>query len=248
MKTTSKTKPMIPPLSERSRVFPSGVNAAAALKLPPEVIKLARIRGVPCFHASNRVHEGPLVEFILEWLVELYTPLPDEIRESIEFDYTLAEVLEAGPIYETTFSNNQFQVMRLLWGDKSAIKARDKRLKELRKVAIVGVSALFEFRIATESKEVSPYAHASLSSLDEWDLTHDPFASIGADKLSFWAVSEKSVDLKRNEIFEWNMEWVPIDHTNNFPPCLIKPGGNMRGSMPPTRKPELIDWVGLLGE
>ena len=71
MKTT-KAKPMIQPLSKRLRVFPSGFNAAASLNLPAEVIKLARIRGVPCFHASNRVHEGPLLEFIIEQLIEYF--------------------------------------------------------------------------------------------------------------------------------------------------------------------------------
>jgi hypothetical protein len=246
MKTT-KTKPAIQPVSERSRVFPSGATAAAALNLPPEVIKLARVRGVPCFHASNRVNEGPLIEFILEWLVELYTPLSDARIDTFDYDSALAEVLESGPIYENTFSNRQFQVMRLLWGDKSALEAKDKRTGELRKVAPVIVSALYEFQIATESKAVSPYSHAYLSCLDEWDMNRDPFASIGVDKLAFWTVGERWIDLKRKEIYD-GCDWVEIDHTNNFPPCLITPDGEMPGSMPPTRKPEYVDWVGLLGK
>lgn len=245
MPTTTKTKSVIPPLSERSRVFPSGANAAASLNIPAEVMKLARVRGVPCFHASNRVHEGPLLEFILERLVECFPPLPEETIETIEFDYVLAEVLEAGPTYENTFTNYQFQVMRLLRGDKSAIKAKDKRLKELRKVAAVAVPAVLTFRDAT--KAVSPYAHALLEGLEEWNLTRDPFASIGVDKLAFWTIGERWIDEKRGEIFTGN-KWEPIDHTNNFPPCLIKPDGNMPGSMPPLRKPEYIEWVGLLGE
>jgi hypothetical protein len=238
---------MIQSLSDRSRVFPSGANAAASLKLPPEVIKLARLRGVPCFHASNRVHEGPLIEFVLEWLVEIYTPLPDASLDTFDYDNGLAEVLESGPIYETTFSNNQFQIMRLLWGDESAAKAKDKRMAELRKVAPVIVSALYEFQIATESEAVSPYAQASLSCLHEWDMSRDPFASIGVDKLAFWTVGERWIDLKRKEIYD-GCDWVEIDHTNNFPPCLITPDGEMPGSMPPTRKSEYLDWVKLLGK
>lgn len=247
MTTTTKTKPVIPQLSKRSRVFPSGANAAASLNIPPEVIKLARLRGAPCFHASNRVHERPLIEFILERLIECFPPLPEETRETIEFDYTLAEVLDAGPIYENTYSNHQFQVMRLLWGDKSATKARDKRLKELRKVATVAVPAVLAFRDATKAKAASSCTYAGLNCLGEWELSSDPFTLIGVDKLDFWTTREDGIDRKRNEI--WNgIGWESIDHTNNFPPCLIKPDGTSFGMMPPTRKAEQIDWVSLLGE
>ena len=243
MKTESKI--VTPPLSERTSVFPSSSNAAASLKLPVEVFKLARVRGVPCFHASNRVHEAPFIEFVLERLLEYFPPLPEETREIIEFDYTLAEVLEMGPIYENTFSNEQFQIMRLLWGDKSAIKARDKRLKELRKVAAVAVPAVSTFRDATKAKAVSPYVSAGLTSLDEWDITCDPFISLGADKLAFWSINERFIDMKRREIYDCE-KWVPIDHTNDFPPCLIKPKGKMLGDMPPIRKVTLIDWQSLV--
>lgn len=244
--TTTKPK-STPPLSERNRVFSSGTTAAAALGIPPEVIKLARIRGADCFHASNRVYEKALLEFIIEEVIDYCCPVPAKISESEGFNYTVAEVIAAGPIYENDYSNGDFQVMRLIWGDESATKARDKRMKALRNVARVIVPALFSFREATEGKTVSPYAHAELAYLEEWNMSLAPLASLGADKLAFWTVGERFIDRSRKEIFD-GCDWVLINHDNDIPPCLVAAEGYCPGLSRPTRKAKTIDWIELLGE
>jgi len=195
---TTKTKPLITPaLSKRNRTFSSSRTAAAALELPPELFRLARVRGCDAaFDASNRVRERPFVEWLLIYLHDRHEVLPpvDDLQTRKGFfepcdSNRLFNAPEATVRGVLSKREESFQFSRILWGDEWATRIAEEATELLK-------AYTKDCEVIKKRVDEVAVKHCLSLSLDricppDLDLSRPPFEILGLSDFGLWVESEK---------------------------------------------------------
>jgi hypothetical protein len=230
-------QPDTPALKDRSRTFSSSRTAAAALDLPPELFRLARVRGGDAaFDASNRVKERPFVEWLLIYLHDCQIALPpvDDLQpqEGIFSPCESAQLFKAPEAtVRRVFCENaaSFQFARILWGDAWAIRIACEAAELLEDYS-KDCDAIKKQIDKVSSRHNLPLSLEKIHS-PGLDIFRSPFEVLGLSHFGFWAEPEKCFPRGPRYSHEPSEPWAEAIDLESDPmwikyrmvPCCILP-------------------------
>lgn len=234
-KSIKKSHPPTPSLSQRNRTFSSSRTAAAALGLPPELLRLARVRGGgEAFTGSSRVKERSFVEWLLLYLHDRHEISPPvdnpQAREGFFESYNPAQLFEAPEAtVRRVFCEGaaSFQVGRILWGDEWGARIAEEAT-ELLAIYSKDCDAIKRRVDQIAARHNLPLSLVKIHT-PEMDLSKSPFDVLGISHFGFWAESEKIFPRGPKYCHDSDCSWEgPIDLESNstwvkfrMVPCCI---------------------------
>lgn len=205
--TTTAANPC-PALSERSRSFASAQNAAGALGLPVEAIRLAKFRGCSGFRANGSVSERELIDWFLSDCYEFWGDLLSsmDIEELFSMPAAATEWRKTPPagLDALAMADGDFQWLRLIHGDAvmGNVKASaEEALAKLASEIPAYLAATAEPPPPIEAFNVEaeivlgylPQPAGFPETIPAWRMDASPFAVVQAHRVEFWQWSQEGV-------------------------------------------------------